>query len=674
MKRMLTLSLGAVMVAAVTPVFGQAFPDTPENHWAYQAVAGAKAAGFLVGYPDGFFRGPRPASRYEMAAALYALYTNLKGVSDGLAAQLDAINRKISAPDLSGFATKQELKELADALAATKAAVAGMKSWGDDIAALKRMTTTFEKELASQGVDIEALKKGVTDLDNRVKALEGRKMPVNISGDINVWLGAGYSTDDEYGITVDGRPTGAERAGNTPTGISHDLSVGHEAAMTLTGTNDTGPKWTATFVTGNLFEGGGGFDQGGGLLFGNQGHVWDGVPFQEGSQNFYVQNLVISMATSLFGQDFNARMGRVSFQAGPYFFQRPDGTPYFSNERWDDGNWRFDGAIFDFHFGSSTFTLQGGRDSSLTDSSGMPLQFMSAGSAGHIFDPETGGMTERPRGFGDHNTIWVDQHLGAHLNLPLGKKGGVNLAYMIFDENSTTNIGSSVFVNRAIVFGGDVNYMFGEKLSFNAGYSQSNMNLDSKTVIDSDNAAYWAGLKYKTDKWSFHAGYRSIDPQFWAPGSWGRIGIWWNPTDIQGFNVGAMFQINDRMSFGASGQFNTGREISLDGVAGLTKDDKVNSFKAHLNYKVNESWDLMIGGEFVNWDLASRDDFTGGKPEERWYNFGLKYHMGENAFWNFLWQVSDYDSKGVSGFNPFGWSSSNFAKGGFITTQIGIKY
>jgi hypothetical protein len=671
---MLTLSLGAALTAATIPAFGQAFPDTPENHWAYQAVLGAKAAGFLVGYPDGTFKGPRPASRYEMAAALYALYMNLKGISDGLGNQVNALSRKVDGISTDGFATKAELAELKRALDALKATIPGAgKDYGAEIEAMKKMASTFEKELASQGVDIEALKKGVTDLDNRVKILEGKKMPVNISGDLNLVVLGGYSIDGENGTTVDNRMTGAPRAGSTNTGIGHDLTVGHEAAMTIAGNNDTGPKWRATFVTGNLTG-----EEWPGTLFGNQSHIWEDTPFRESKQDFYIQNAEVMIATSLFGQNFNARLGRVGHKVHPMLFQRPDNTPYFWNTRWDNGEWVFDGGIFDFHFGSSTFTIFGGRDGgnwdNLLTSNEVPINNMQVGSAGHIFSPGTSGLDSRPRGYGDHLGVGVDQHLGTSLSIPLGSKGNVNLAYMIFDQNAETFIGSSTLVNRAIVFGGDVKYMFGERLSFNAGYAQTNMAGDSTTVVDEDNAAFWAGVNYNADRWSAMLGYKSIDPQYYAPGAWGRIGIWWNPTDIQGFNGSLSFNVNDRISLGVYGGFWTGREITLNGVTGLTKDDKINHIKAHLNYKVNEDWDLMLGGEFVNWDLASRGtSFAGGKPEERWYNLGLKYHMGENAFWSFLWQVSDYDAKGTAGFNPFG-TSATVAKGGLLTTQVGIKY
>ena len=65
MNRTLKVALGAIVTAGF---FGSAFaqnnfPDVPENHWAYEALAKLKTDGLLVGYPDGLFRGNRPASR-----------------------------------------------------------------------------------------------------------------------------------------------------------------------------------------------------------------------------------------------------------------------------------------------------------------------------------------------------------------------------------------------------------------------------------------------------------------------------------------------------------------------------------------------------------------------------------------------------------------------------------
>ncbi|HSI71607.1 MAG TPA: S-layer homology domain-containing protein, partial [Fimbriimonas sp.] len=86
MKRTFKYALASVLaVGMVAPAFAQDnFPDVPENHWAFEALARLKAAGILVGYPDGLFRGGRPASRYELAVALHAAWQNMQNITNGL--------------------------------------------------------------------------------------------------------------------------------------------------------------------------------------------------------------------------------------------------------------------------------------------------------------------------------------------------------------------------------------------------------------------------------------------------------------------------------------------------------------------------------------------------------------------------------------------------------------
>ena len=43
------------------------FADVPANSWAYQAIDQLHADGLIEGYPDGYFKGNRPLTRYEIA-------------------------------------------------------------------------------------------------------------------------------------------------------------------------------------------------------------------------------------------------------------------------------------------------------------------------------------------------------------------------------------------------------------------------------------------------------------------------------------------------------------------------------------------------------------------------------------------------------------------------------
>lgn len=688
MKRTLTLALSAVLGGAfAASAFAQDnFPDAPENHWAFEALANMKKAGLLVGYPDGLFRGGRPASRYELAVAIHATYQHLKNLADGMQGKIDELNRKIEGMggggDTSGLATKAEVQALRDAVAANTAAINNMKSWGDDIAALKRMAGTFERELASLGVDVEAMKKGLNDLANRVAALEKRKPAVDIHGTVNLLALGGYSDDDRYGITREGRPTGVHRNTGDPTGIGHDINVWHEGNLTLTGTNEEGPKWKTTIAMGNTLAQGGFVDSTFDREGFSQSSLLTGLPFgDENETDIWFQEFEITFDTTVFGQDLKARAGRIGKKTGAYFFQRPDTTLDYKNEFWDNGMWYFDGVDLGFGFGSVDVSLFGGRQSHRYSSDGTELWGMLAGNAGHSFEPGgfTGNSSTRPRGFTSNNGIMVDQHLGLVLDTPVLGRGHLNLQYLMLDSDSVSSFGSSPVVdfNRVIVMGGELKFPFGGNLDLTAGYSQTNLNYNNDSVLDEDNSAWWLKLNWNADeRWGLYGGYRAIDPQFYAPGSWGRIGIWWNPNDVEGFNVGGWFNISDRTKLMASGEFLNGRDAELGTSLGLSEDDEIRSFKIRLEHKMNDSWSAMLGGEWVEWDVADRasSSFVGGKPRERWFDLGFKYTFNENTWWSIMWQTSDYDSKGVVGFNPFSFNGDERATGGKITSQLSIRY
>ena len=48
----------------------ETFKDVPKDHWAAESVQKLADAGIVTGYPDRTFRGDKPITRYELAAAL----------------------------------------------------------------------------------------------------------------------------------------------------------------------------------------------------------------------------------------------------------------------------------------------------------------------------------------------------------------------------------------------------------------------------------------------------------------------------------------------------------------------------------------------------------------------------------------------------------------------------
>lgn len=652
MKRTLRYALTAVLGAAmVVPAMAQDnFPDVPDNHWAYQALENMKREGILVGYPDGMFRGARPASRYEMAVAINAAYQKLMSMMSGMSDQLKALDDKVNG--LMGL--PGEVKELRDQLAALKATVDGMQAWKDDIDNLKKLAEKFEKELASLGVDVEALKKDLADLADRVTKLEKRKPAVDISGDLNFLALAGHGNDDEYGMTNTGRITGAGRGAysDAVVGMTRDLTVLHEAAFTFKGTNDEGPKWRVTAVVGNMLSGvRDGFVAT--TALGNQSELQLNRGFREGASDVYIQDASISVDTSMAGLAFTADVGRLGYQVGSYLLQRPDYTPYFDNDRWDNGDYYFDGGLLKFKFGQANLHLWGGRTSERESVNGVEI------------NPLSSGVSRFESDF-DGNKISIDQTFGVRLNFPISDMGAVNLAYIWLDTNNPSTFfvdNANQLWNRSNVYGGDINLKF-NNFGIGAGYAKSDYTYNTSKVLTSDNDAFWAQLSYNQANFGGEVGYRQVKKNFGAPGDWGHMGVFWNPTNIEGFWAKAHFNVTPEFTLSAEGHFYKGADT--DAGALLNEDDRLNSFIGRLDYKLNQSWSLMASYEDVvlDSDLINVPDIT-----QRWFTFGLGYNMGNNTRWSIMYQTSDIKNLDLVSNRFF-----ERYRGGLLSTQLSVKF
>jgi len=682
MNRTLKYAFSAALSALlIVPALAQDnFPDVPESHWAYKDLSRMKAEGLLVGYPDGLFRGGRPASRYELAVACHAVWANLKGVTDGLSSQIADLQSK-----LAGTASKADVDALRAQIDSLTAELNRIRT--EDIAALRRMADEFRAELTKLGADVDAMKKDLDEMKGRVGWLWQHRLPFDVSGDANFDMIGGYSRSQAgggFGLSVDGRPLGVARDGSGGlTGVTEDLTILHENALKIVSNNESGPTLKAVMVFGNML-GAGGFS---GLAFGNQSQVFPGTPFSEADASWYFQEFSVNFDTSLLGLGLNADLGRTGYKVSPYIFQRPDNTPYFANERWDDGRWMFDGALLGFKFGGAKLNVFAGRNSGRLDSAFTEIQPMTAGAAGNPFTP---GVTERPRGFIRNNDfggggqvpgLSIDQSLGLHLSVPLSNTGALNLAYMWLDSNNSLGVlGGGGVANRVNVYGGDLKFNF-SNLDLEGGYSKSDVMSNNSSLINRNNSAWYATLGYAASNWGIKGGYRRIDPQFAAPGDWGRIGIWWNPTDIKGWYADAHFDLTSTVRLMANAGFYTGTDTTINGTNGMGSDDHLNHASVGIGYKMGANHSLLLGYEGVWWDLADRAGvgFTGGKPTEQWFNVGWGVDLSARAKFNVLWQISKYDSKGVAGMGPFGFgpggaTGQTRAEGGLITTNLTFKF
>jgi hypothetical protein len=391
--------------------------------------------------------------------------------------------------------------------------------------------------------------------------------------------------------------------------------------------------------------------------FGNQSTVNAFEPFGEADAAWYAQRFYVDFDTSIASLGFNAMVGRVGYNINRYMFLRPDNTPYFKNDRWDDGEWMFDGAILGFRFGAAKLNVFGGRNSSRLATNGTEIQPMWAGNHDFNFFPY--GQT--------NGSLTIDQSLGAHLQFPLGDRGGINLAYLWLDSNDVINGGSSIddLYNRVVVYGGDVNFQLGGSLGLMAGYAKSDLYYNSESKFDEDNAAWWLGIRFGGgDRWGIGATYRSIDPLYAAPGAWGRIGTFWNPVDLEGFNINAHLMLGDNITLSGMGGFMRGRDTDS---SELTEDDKVTSIRVGLDYKLSSMSSIMASYEHNSWDLSD-----GTEPTQSWFTLGFNFGLSSNTNLRLFWQVSDMDTDGSGAFSSF--FGQTEAKGGLIGTQLSVKF
>jgi hypothetical protein len=682
MTRTFRYALTAVLsLVVVIPAMAQDnFPDVPDNHWAYDALKRMKSEGLLVGYPDGLFRGNRPATRYELAVAVHATYVHLRNMIDNLNSQIMAIQDQ-----LKNTASQSDLANLRSALEALQNQV---NAQGQDIADLKKMAATFEKELAALGVDVQQMKKDLGDLADRVTDLENR-LPVDISGSVDFVMIGGYGDDDFgglFGISLDGRPTGVGRGQyqGTNVNITRDLTMMHEASLTLTSAKKTGPKFRLTTVIGNMLNGSGsGFNDiagQNGAGMGNQSHGAFQAAFGEADEDLYIQNASVMFDTSVYGLGFGVEAGRFGFKVSPYVMQRADLTPYYANDRWDNGEWSIDGALLGFSFGNVKLNVVAGRTTNAgAGFNGNPANNTSTGGV-FVQELEAGRSTinsvfpgSRPVGV-NYGELPIDQMLGVTANLPLMKDGGLNLAYLWLDSNNPVGTPDGN-ANRTTVFGGDAHFSFGNFL-VNAGYSQSNLMYNDTARVDEDNSAWYANVGLESGRWGAKLGFRSIDPLFAAPGDWGRIGMWWNPVDIEGFQASAHFNLSDDVRLSAMAEGYKGRETDN---SILSNDDEIRRYTVGVEYKMASNYDLSLGIEDVRWDLDSSNVMNpggNGGVIERWYDIGFGWTLGDNAKLRFLYQISDYKALQMGA--PFGVQGPNgtsqAARGGLITTQLSVKF
>lgn len=700
----------AVFVPAAHAQVASPFADVPMDHWAYSSVEKLRNAGIVIGYPDGTYGGKRPTTRYEFAVAIARL---LDKIPAPYVLPDDVVHR----PELDKFATKDEVAELRRLIEEFRTELTTL---GVDLNNVKKRVDALEGRVTAIENEMKRVKiSGTINLMGRANN--------RFSKDIDLGNGltrgaAGIVDQDGYRVTKNpGRG-----------GLLADARVLHDMDLTIKARLSDVATATAIVNFGNYLPYLGSIGSYSGVRSDRAVGAGAGTVSQDQAQSIYRLSVDTPLKL-FGSVNMNLSVGRIPLQLTPYTLKLIDVDQYFYNDKTDLGDIPVDGGKVNLNVGpvavtgfaaktdpikyvsnlngvingDGTYGLYAGAAAPATRNNlnnGFGSGFVGNSVATTDDNGAPTATGNRPTGSSitpaRNGAMAVEQLAGVRLTLGTGKIGTLGGTYMVLAGNpsaapatapfagatSATNAGRQAifadraFFNRVFLYGGDFNGNFGG-IGVNASYTKTDtkgdrlngagtaINTDDNTKIDEKNDAWDAALSYGIGNLTLGAGYKYVGPYFGAPGYWGRIGAWTNPTDIKGFYANLGYALGGGLALEAKGQFYEGTGDALD-FGGLSKSDKINNFHAGLKYGLTSASTVDLGVEYTQYkviDNLGANIGTRGKPEEWYYNIGYGFNFNPNTSFKLLYQIIDYKDKGT------GFDTLN-GKGGVAAAQFQVKF
>jgi len=645
MKKSLVLlaAAGLAFIGLPTVSHAQAasgpFADVPTDHWAYASVDTLQKAGIVIGYPDGTYGGRRPMTRYEFAVAIARL--------------LNQMNPGVKPGDLATLRS-----DLENQIQGNTAA----------IQALQQLVNGFGPELTRLGVDVAAADARLDALEARVGRDEGilgavknEQDRLKITGNFNV-IGEAVASRHRNGnfyapfLDQNGVYQGASGTQNRILGSS---DVYEDILLHLRGKlNDT--------TTANVDLDFGNYLSQVGNTAAFPGYSAGSLPgsslrpgtLTAGNQYANVYKAYVDAAVKLGplggGELLIGDGASINIKAGPAkvnAFAVKMSADQFSQP----------------YGGSSGTTLT-------TINTGNPFGtrnvFLGVGGAAAQSRP--GGLIASNHAAALNQGYGVRATLGAPEAFTLGftleqfglTNNGLNGLGVNDGLNDPNANGRNAQYNRLTVYGADFNgaLPFGlpgikkggllvdasytvSAQGFNEGFNNVG-NGYRYSATDDQIGATFGGLTLK-------GGYQYIGPDFSAPGYWGRVGAYTNPTNVRGPVVSAKFAFTPKLSLladyesykAAYGNNANGSLVNNP----LQQGDNLYHYQVGFNYGLSSAYGVDLGYEDVLYNLKNSAGTLAkaGRPHESYVNIGIGHTISNNASIKLLYQIVHYDDKGT---------------------------
>ncbi|HEY3268096.1 MAG TPA: S-layer homology domain-containing protein [Armatimonadota bacterium] len=650
--RKLIATFGAVAIVATVAHAQAPFADVPQDHWAYQAVNTLAQRGLVIGYPDGTFGGKRAMTRYEFAVVIARMIPQLETyIKD----QVSAV-KPGETPNLSNLATKDQLNGFVSK---------------DDFDTLKKLVDQFTPELQMLQVDVAGVKKDLADLTRRVGILEDEVSRVKINGELNA-IGRGTSTDRgsrNRGVSpldLNGRSLNPSSNILERYQVLYDMDLALRAKVNKT-------------VTANLLLNAGNYT--GGFAAGTSVGPTP-FPFPYGAATNGSNNAEITPWKAYISAPLSAGpLGKMDIEAGktgvqftPYTLKLQDYDAYTNITRTDNGDVVFTGLKSTFNLGKIGVVAYGGTHATQAAGGGFPL-YVTANYTPRTQNPYAEWQLALFPGI-PTTVAEITQSAGFHATMPTPLSGQLGLTFIeaALQNNQLVN-NSTTPADRAQVYGADLKLKLFGKLGFAGEFSSSNLESRGKFKIDNETAfprdlhnAYDGRLSLNAGGLAVTAGYRQVDPFFGAPGSWGALGSWQNPTNIKGIVTTAAYAFSSRLA--VTGGFDDYRSVVRGYGANALEtanDTKLQHVTAGLRYGLTSASRVDLGMEQVLYkDINPTYASANGDAKENYYNIGLGSDLGENTSLKLLYQIIDYKNHFLT--------NGEDAKGNVAVAQFQVKF
>jgi hypothetical protein len=536
---------------------------------------------------------------------------------------------------------------------------------------LQCLVNEFRDELATLGVDVDALKREVAGLAARVQLLEDRYNRFRIDGILNTFVTA-TSVDEGIPFDLDNRPLQLPGAANGE--LINSVSVINDMDLWVRGNLTPALTVAADINFGNYLPA---YLQG---LVSDYNRVERTVAARSAAGPEFT-NPYSFVPYYMYGEwgfsKGSLAIGRIPLQFTPYTLKMIDVDSYTFNEKTDLGDYPLDGGKVTFrysNFGLTGFAVKTDQNSlvgTFDPVSGARVPGLVAQPTIALYAPEPDAIVvpgwegiapfHEAGGHSIGGLISNTQVAGARAVIGTPCKGNLGLTYIQAAGPVTDDY------DTAMLWGADGRWQFGNFMVA-ADYTQTNTTDDEgiNPDIEDDNTAIDGNVGFNWCKVGVDVGYRTIGRNFAAPGYWTKIGMWTNPTNIKGPYLRAAYGITPTINLVVDGAFYNGQQdiaVLPDVIDGT--DDEVWRASGGLRWGMSNTNSLSLGWDYINWTPTGATDST----IEQYINIGWAYQFNPSAGFNLSYQIIDYDPDAAVA--PYG---TDPYKGAVAVAQFKAKF